>query len=138
MKVLFLDDCPARQQWAADMFAIDHESTQPTTAASAIESLRTLGPFDAVYLDHDLGDEKYVDSARSDCGFEVVRWIIENRPAIGEIIVHTINVTAGNLMTTALKRSGYPARHHPFDRIIIGLPAREGRQGQRTDSATRC
>ena len=127
MKILFLDDCPARQKWATQHF-LAHELTQPTTAAAAIKALEHDGPFDVVHLDHDLGGEAYAESSRSDTGFEVVRWIVKKKPPIPQIVVHTMNASAGHRMTGTLKKAGYSARYRSFDRMVNGLPAKERRQ----------
>jgi CheY-like chemotaxis protein len=61
------------------------------TAAGCIEQLLTLR-HDALFLDHDLGDEVFVDSDSPNCGAEVARWLScrpEQQPSI--IVLHSLN-----------------------------------------------
>lgn len=137
-RILFMDDCPTRRQWAKiNLEKKDDFFETADTAASCISWIEWgqmdddewLGPFwDVLYLDHDLGDEVYADSSRKDCGMEVVRWICENKPKLGQIFVHTMNTPAGHLMTRTLRNAGYDAKYRSFFRLINDLPALEGRQ----------
>ena len=45
-----------------------------------------------------------VDSARTDCGMEVVRWIVAHRPTIGLIYLHSFNINAAFRMGTKLAK----------------------------------
>jgi len=67
-----------------------------------------------LFLDHDLGGEVYADSSRPDTGMEVVRWIVEHRPAIEIIVVHSMNGPAAIRMEQALIGAGYRCRRIPF------------------------
>lgn len=136
-RILFLDDCPTRRQWAKNKFDVGgNYFAEAGTAQEAIQWLEWGEPdegwggpdWDEVYLDHDLGEEVYVDSSRADCGMEVVRWIVENKPTIGKIVVHTMNTAAGHLMARTLKMAGYCVKYQSFYRMINGLPGLEGRQ----------
>jgi hypothetical protein len=49
MKTLLIDDMPETKAVKADVVAKSYEE--------GIEALKTQGPFDVLYLDHDLGDE---------------------------------------------------------------------------------
>ncbi len=125
-RVLFLDDNPARRRWFGlhgvsfeDQlwFAIDAEG-----AIKCLSDPIHADGFDLVYLDHDLGEETFVDSDRKDCGMEVVRWIVANKPKIGEIVVHTMNTPAGHGMVRALREAGYSACYRSFFRMVHGEP----------------
>lgn len=121
-RILFLDDCPTRQKWAKEKFdGGDNFFGEALTAKEAIGWLEWGEPegfWDTVYLDHDLGDEVYVDSERADCGFEVVRWIVANKPTIGSIVVHTMNTPAGHGMVRDLREAGYSAKYKSFYRMV--------------------
>lgn len=110
--ILFLDDDPRRTR----RFRSYYPSC--STAATALEMIKLLDGLsetaDAVYLDHDLGRETFVDSDRSDCGMEVVRWIVENKPPVREFIVHSLNHYAAQTMVKLLRDSGYDAKAIPF------------------------
>lgn len=114
MTTLFLDDNMARQRWAAKHL---NPTVQAADASGAIAALSS-GGFDVVYLDHDLGDETYQDEAEENSGSGVVRWIVANKPAIGRVVVHSLNAPAANRMVQCLRDAGYEARYRPFLLLI--------------------
>lgn len=112
-RILFLDDDPAR---AARFLACHPDAVWVQTAEECI--VRLSEPWSVVQLDHDLGGEVFVDSARADCGMEVVRWLA------GEVagahlkdalfVVHTHNMNAAGGMLRTLKEAGYETIYRPF------------------------
>lgn len=110
MSILFLDDSPER---TTKFLATYPDAVCVETAAACIAKLRE-GIWKTVCLDHDLGGKVMVDSNRADCGMEVVRWIMRNRPFIGRVIVHTWNEPAGRRMVDDLRRREYNAVYAPF------------------------
>jgi len=117
LHVLFLDDDAGRTHRFLHRVptAITVE-----TAEACIERLRagTGDPsrptWDAIFLDHDLGGEIYVQSERTDTGMEVVRWMEAHLPPIQKVIVHTHNDSAGVEMERRLAAVGYHVGYHPF------------------------
>ena len=112
--ILFLDDNPAR------LFKFKNHIPSAFLAATAeemIELLREHSPAKCIFLDHDLGGKVYVDSSNHDTGMEVVRWILENKPKIERIIIHTLNDDAGYLMVSTLISAGYKAEYIPFSSL---------------------
>jgi hypothetical protein len=111
-RLLFLDDDPER----AGCFLKDHPhavcvTTVPDCLARLAES------WDEVHLDHDLGGKMFVDSADTDCGMEVIRWLCkEPRDHLkGSLFyVHTHNAAAGLLMVLQMRCGGYKAEFRPF------------------------
>jgi hypothetical protein len=112
LRVLFLDDDPAR----AELFLARYpEAVWVETACECVD--RLAAPWDEVHLDHDLGGERFVDSSRSDCGMEVVRWLCaEMRDSLRQtqFIIHSHNVNAADLMVRSLLDTGYMAAYRPF------------------------
>ena len=109
---LFLDDDPAR---AAAFLARHPDAAWVETAAECVA--RLAEPWDEVHLDHDLGGEHFVESARADCGMEVVRWLTaEPRPhlARARFTVHSHNVVAAFEMTIRLMDAGFQVAARPF------------------------
>lgn len=110
-KILFLDDDPYRQ----DQFRQKAPYADIVATASECIYKLAVNHYDYVFLDHDLGGEVYVDSSQENCGMEVVRWIIKNKPSIGMIICHSLNKSAREQMVLALIFEGnYAARSVPF------------------------
>jgi len=56
----------------------------------------------------------FVDSGREDCGMEVVRWCLINKPQVNQFVVHSWNAPAGERMVEDLKNAGYKAVYSPF------------------------
>lgn len=116
-RTLFLDDNPARRRWATLNLGVGTELVTVKDVDGAIAALGDGNPWAIVYLDHDLGEETFVDSSRPDCGMAVVRWAIANRPSVGEFVVHSLNTPAGHEMVGALNVAGYTARYRSFYRM---------------------
>lgn len=107
MKILFLDDDLRRRKIASRELRVGNALCIVEDANQAILSLTEMGPFDEVYLDHDLGGEIFVGSELPDTGMEVVRWIVEHKPEIGKVIVHSLNEVGADMMATFLRDAGY-------------------------------
>ena len=111
-KILFLDDDICRMR---AFRRVHPRSVWVQTARECIK--RILLPWDVISLDHDLGGETFVDSQRKDCGMEVVRYILRNRPACladTRFIVHSHNHSAATMMAEALSSAGYQCDREPF------------------------
>lgn len=117
MSTLFLDD--SKERCKAIKSVIPY-ITIVHTVEECIEKLKEE-EWDLVFLDHDLGNEIYVDSKREDTGMEVVRWIIKNQPIIRHIIVHTLNTSAGIVMAKDLNKAKYEAVYLPYTQLIKTL-----------------
>lgn len=113
MRVLFLDDSAIRIQRAYETFANDHLEVVVSSEA-AITALVDPELWDLVMLDHDLGGKHWAPSDE-ESGMEVVRWIVENKPTIGRIVVHSWNNVAAPVMTNRLKKAGYETAYIPFE-----------------------
>jgi hypothetical protein len=133
-QILFLDDDPGR---ARAFLARHPEAVWVETADECIARLEE--EWDQVHLDHDLGGEVFVDSCRSDCGMEVVRWLCsEPRGHIDEamFIVHTHNAEAARSMLQLLRENGYQAVYRPFGVDLFDWLASEEPDEERDEDAT--
>lgn len=87
-------------------------------AHEAVEILKDYQPSLAmVYLDHDLGGNTYVNSAREDCGMEVVRFLEKQDPEKYNgchFRIHSWNEGAANSMHRRLLKAGYDTSYVPF------------------------
>ncbi len=117
MRVLFLDDNDKRIALARENFKDD----DLFVVKSADECIELLGvnesigkDFDLVMLDHDLGGESNGWGAGSEkTGMDVVNWIVENKPSIKRVVVHSWNPVA-TYMVDKLWRHGYKAKWKRF------------------------
>lgn len=105
MKLLFLDDDPARR---ARFVSERPHAEAVETAFECIEALAST-EWDEVWLDHDLGGEVYVSTSNENTGSAVVRWIAQHMPKVGRFYVHSLNTPAAEGMVIDLQRLGYQA-----------------------------
>jgi hypothetical protein len=102
--ILFLDDSEQR----IELFRACFPSAMiVNTAEQAIEHLR------------DDAGTTFQDSDDRESGYEVVRWILANRPTILEVYVHTWNPSAGANMVIDLQGAGYIVHRWPFDPNLL-------------------
>lgn len=117
MLCLFLDDslarCKAFRSHVPSACIVN-------TAGEAIQKLES-SEWDVVFLDHDLGGEEYVNSAETNTGMEVVRWVEQNLPKVGKFIVHSLNRPAREMMTAKLLDSGYNTIDCPYIILYDGI-----------------
>ena len=124
MNVLFLDDNKQRTERFQKRFPF---AKCVETAEECIAEL-SKNDFDVAFLDHDLGEEVFVSETEKNSGSEVVRWIMDNRPKIDKVVVHSMNASAAESMIGKLSSAGYDVSQVPFfclfDKIkIIGEEA---------------
>lgn len=118
MKILFLDD--DHQRHTRFRFrTIGNDVTHVYTADEAIDHLTTRGPYDEVWLDHDLSEQASVGIYHPDerTGYHVACFIAETlapelRPPL--VIVHSLNPSGATRMHAALASGGIKVRREPF------------------------
>lgn len=120
MRIIFLDD--DNQRWYRFQAKIPN-SVRVETADGCIRLIRDSAKIDWLFLDHDLGGEAYVNSAREDCGMEVVRFLCADNltKTISNIVVHSHNTVAALEMFNKLKDAGYNVRLVPFYNLIESI-----------------
>lgn len=100
MKILILDDDRCRHIIFKRNFSPPHQLTHVETASEAIKALMN-DTFDAVFLDHDLGGETFVDSFGTtlNTGYSVAKWLAEHPERTPKAIyIHSLNpIGAGNM-----------------------------------------
>ena len=104
MRILVLDDSDRR------LISFKYKLVGATlictwTTKDCIENLKNNGPWDFVFLDHDLDGKTYVPSGLG-TGYEVAEWISKNpdkKPT--NIIFHTLNDIAAPKMLKLLPGS---------------------------------
>ena len=119
---IFLDDNPRRTKAIKNRIdVIDVE-----TATECINTISHMIDRDTViqtlFLDHDLGGQHFQDSSEQNCGMEVVRWLEAHfiEAYIEQIIVHSHNIKAAEIMVDKLAQVGYNVMYVPF-RILENI-----------------
>lgn len=101
MKVLVLEDCPSRtREFRQRFLERGWEGRFESRADHAIDALETE-IFSLIFLDHDLGDEIYVNTDERNTGSEVARWINEH-PVLCPVVIHSLNGSAAEHMKTLI------------------------------------
>lgn len=70
------------------------------------EILSKMSPFDVLFLDHDLGNQVYVDSYEENTGYQVARHIAGNSISFTDCYIHSMNEFGAKLMLELLKPVG--------------------------------
>jgi len=124
--ILFLDDDPHRAVLAYNRMS-EKDRDKTIWCKTAEEAIITLwdyrGQLERVYLDHDLGNEDYMNTKREDCGMEIIRHLEKmenkcpkelNKLKQTKIIIHSWNSHAAPIMRDRLLKLGLDAIWVPF------------------------
>lgn len=112
MRILFLDDDEYRHKTVRPLMTFD-------AARTALEAIGLLqvNTYDLVFLDHDLGGLQMVESSEENTGFTVAKWIRDNNPSIGWVILHSLNPGGVLNMDSVLRQADYSTLICPFTRL---------------------
>jgi CheY-like chemotaxis protein len=104
LKILILDDDEVRHQAFAKKL-IGNLVEHVRTAEDTIYQLIHHGPWDMVFLDHDLGGQQMVESGQG-TGYEVAKWLSENKEFLpGCVIIHSYNPAGAKNMLNIIPGS---------------------------------
>lgn len=125
MKILVLEDNPERnKRFMAEAMRANTQLIMTETADRAIECLMENGPFDLVFLDHDLGGNQMVKSSMPDTGAEVARWIRDNLSEDCQntnFVIHSCNTPGSIYMYDMLRAANlHRVWRVPFINLNIG------------------
>jgi len=109
--ILFLDDNNNRGSYFMEQHP---DATWVKTVEDCIHQLSRDVEWDSIWLDHDLGGGSMVDSSRTDCGMEIVRWMCISPVKVKFVVVHSHNHGAADTMIKELGNAGYVAHRILF------------------------
>lgn len=119
--ILFLDNDPQRAVLAFNRMSEEDRANTIwcRTVEEAIATLRDYCPqLTRVHLEHDLGEEKFANTKREDCGMEIVRFLERTKTSFSfdhvKFIIHTWNDHAGRVMLERLTKLGLYVEWTPF------------------------
>lgn len=131
MKILFLDDAPWRHKLVrarmedVTMKAAGVEVVHVWTVDECVEALQSKGPFDHIYLDHDLNQYVNVHGRVSKYaatygehnldGADVASWMARNMQERPRVTVHSFNPDGARQMVDILKDAGFPVVYELFN-----------------------
>ncbi len=124
ISVFLLDDDHRRHRWFQKRFAGDDLEIAETVEEA--KELLSKFAYDAIFLDHDLLPHHYESNDHDDSmrtGFEVARWLNENRQLqrAATIIVHTRNADAAIGMVETLRESGRTVEYCAFPMLDLKI-----------------
>jgi len=90
LKILILEDSHARIQTFKQKLK-DHDLFFYDQVKDAKAALILLGPFDVIFLDHDLDDKVFVSSEDENTGYQLAKYIAQNELKFDQIILHSMN-----------------------------------------------
>ena len=70
-------------------------------------------PIDVILLDNDLSSGSG-GFASKNTGYDVARWMVDNRVDVKLVVVHTMDIVTGDEMVWRLKYEGYNVQRVPF------------------------
>lgn len=106
-RIFILEDNKWRIQAFKNKFP-DSELIIKQTASEAIELLSKDLNFDILFLDHDLGNQIFMNSEEENTGYQVAKFL-QDKEIKGEIIIHSMNyVGAKNIMSLLPKATYKP------------------------------
>jgi DNA-binding LacI/PurR family transcriptional regulator len=113
MKILILEDNPIRIEKFKQLFR-----NQDLYIAENIQYAKeycNFNEFPVMFLDHDLGNQIWVDSNEENTGYQFIKWLIENNFQKNALCyIHSMNPVGANKMMNLLLDN---------DRDAIWIPA---------------
>jgi hypothetical protein len=100
--------------------AIGHDLTLVEDVDAAIKKWEP--PYDVVCLDHDLGQEVFVNSRERNTGAGFCRWLVQHGAPhfVGAVIVHSYNRGGALEMVRTLEDAGWErVVWHPFGPTVL-------------------
>ena len=109
MKVFVLDDMEVRLEWFRTRLCHKYKAIVVTakTVSEAITCFEMHNDFDAIFLDHDLGERAFVDSSDPETGFQVAKYIRDNNINAKLIVVHSLNYGGAMNILSVLPSAKY-------------------------------
>jgi len=114
MKVLLLEDNPDRQR-LFKCALIGHDVTITEYSKECIKYLKE-NKYDYLFSDHDLGGKVFVESGE-DTGWEVAKWLHEQKEKPKEIVIHSLNESGAKNMLSLIPE----AKIIPFAWQLINI-----------------
>ena len=115
MKIFILEDDPNRIDWFKEnLMTDDLDITQDV--AEAMKWLKSK-EYDAVFLDHDLGGEVFVDSAEWNTGATVAQMIHETPNKVLDVVIHSWNPCGAKIMRDSMRANGVSCFYFPFQNM---------------------
>ncbi len=106
MKIFILEDTEERiKRFCHDL--VNHKLFVYDNVDMAKEDFNKHGPYDAIFLDHDLDQKIFVDSDDDNTGYKFAVYMSEQGHDGKNVIIHTLNPAGARRMMHALPKAQY-------------------------------
>ena len=108
-KVLIVDDDPMRFPDLirfAKQNVVDAEIIMVLDSVAAENILIANGPWDMIFLDHDLGGLVYINSNEPNTGYQIAKFIADHEIGFETCVLHSMNPVGIKNMHDVLKDLG--------------------------------
>jgi len=113
MKILILEDNPIRIEKFKQL--LRNQELFICETVNAAKEACLLNDFQTMLLDHDLGNQLWVDSNEENTGYTFVKWLIDNESQKQALCyIHSMNFVGANRMMNYLLDNGRDAIWRPF------------------------
>lgn len=102
MKIFILEDRDRRIKWFKNVFSSENSLFFADNVKDAKKILLENPEFDILFLDHDLDQKIFVNSNEQNTGYQLTKFIVENKISFGFAYIHSMNRYGSGLMYTKL------------------------------------
>jgi CheY-like chemotaxis protein len=114
MKIFILEDNKERIKWFKEVFSSESNLFFADNVEEAKKILLENSEFDILFLDHDLDQKIFVNSNEQNTGYQLARFLVENKISFMSIIIHSMNIFGSCRMFDVLKKISENVRRVPF------------------------
>ena len=106
MKVFIFEDDPNRRETFTNLLAKnDLEFVHMCDNVEVAKSMLKQTKYDIAFLDHDMDHRQYVNSNESNTGYQLAKFIVEEKIPFDQVFVHSMNVVGAELMMNTLNEA---------------------------------
>lgn len=117
MKIFILEDSNARIKWFKEVFSSENDLFFADNVEEAKKILLENPEFDVLFLDHDLDQKVFVSPDESNTGYQLTKFIVENKISFGFAYIHSMNFYGSNLMCKELFEISDRVSQIPFSSL---------------------
>jgi len=114
MKIFILEDSKERIKWFKEVFSSESNLFFADNVEEAKKILLENSEFDILFLDHDLDQKIFVNSNEQNTGYQLARFLVENKISFMSIIIHSMNIFGSCRMFDVLKKISENVHRVPF------------------------
>jgi CheY-like chemotaxis protein len=123
-RILFVDDAPERLAGLASRDAVMATAAEASTVLEALNKLREHGPWDIIFLDRDMGEDRVMDPYPHEPSGEDIAYLLAGaelqwKPRL--VVVHSMNFERAKLIVAILRKANIRTMRIPFT-VLVNSP----------------